>query len=72
MHFGIRRLKEDIIVRKEPRVAIIPTAKLAITRLYVAEIRHSQLQRYIVIVEIPQCVTINREHSVFTDDPLHV
>src|SRR5580765_4662931 len=65
VHFGIRRVEEDIVMRKEPRVPIVPTAKLPVPSLYVAEIRLRQLHCYIVIVEIPERVTIDRKERVF-------
>ena len=61
VHFGIRRLEEDIVVRKEPGVAIVPAAKLRVASLDVAEIRLRQLHGYVVIVEIPERVTIDRK-----------
>src|SRR4029450_1128571 len=72
VHFWIRRLEEDIIVRKEPRVAIIPSAKLGVPGVYVAEIRLRQLHRDVVIVEIPERVTIDRKHTVFVERPFEV
>src|SRR6516165_6485676 len=67
VHFGIRRVEKHIVVRKESRVAIIPTAKFGIASLDVAEVRLRQLHCYVVIVEIPECVTINREGRVFAN-----
>src|SRR6476646_5491586 len=72
VHFGIRRLKEDIAVRKEPGVAIVPAAKLGVASLDVAEIRLRQLHCYIVIVEIPERVTIDRKKRVFAHSSFDV
>src|SRR5438046_1573800 len=72
VHFRIRRFKEDVVMRKERGVAIIPTAKLGIACLDVAEIRLRQLHRYVVIVEIPECVTIDRKHAVLVESSLKV
>src|SRR4030095_3927762 len=72
VHFWIRRFKKDVIVRKKTRVAIIPTAKLRVASLDVAEIRLRQLHGYIVIVEIPERVTIDRKHAVFVQSSLEV
>ena len=72
MHFGIRRLKEDIVVREESGVAIVPAAKLRVASLDVAEIRLRQLHGYVVIVEIPERVTIDRKHAVFVESSLEV
>src|SRR6476661_482093 len=65
VHLRIRRVEEDIVMRKEPGVAIVPTAKLRVPSLDVAEIRLRQLHGYIVIVEIPERVTIDRKKRVF-------
>src|SRR4051812_3583056 len=72
VHFGIRRIEKHIVVRKESAVAVIPTAKLGVTSLEVAEIGFGELKRYVVIVEIPECVTSDRELSVFADSSLQV
>src|SRR5258705_2959116 len=72
VHFGIRRLEEDIIVREEPRVAIIPAAKLGVASLDVAKIRLRQLHGYVVIVDIPKRVTIDRKERVFAHGSLDV
>src|SRR3954469_8784390 len=72
VHFGIRRVEEDIIVREETGVAIVPAAKLGVASLDVAEIRLRQLHGYVVIVEIPERVTINRKERVFAHGPLEV
>src|SRR4051812_24840892 len=65
VHLGIRRLEEDIGVRKETAVAVIPTAKLRVASLDVAKIRLRQLHGYVVIIEIPERVTIDRKDAVF-------
>src|SRR5262245_705791 len=67
MHFGISRVEEDIIVRKKSPVAVIPTPKLSVPSLDVAEIGLRQLHGYVVIVEIPERVTIDRKERVFSD-----
>src|SRR5438874_9244946 len=72
VHFGIRRVEEDIVVRKEPGIAIVPTAKLRVASLYVAEIRLRQLHGYIVIVDIPERVTIDGKERVFAHSPFKV
>src|SRR5436305_8300239 len=72
VHFGIRRIEKHIIVRKEPAIAVIPTAKLCVTSLEVAKVGFGQLERYVVIVEIPKRVTSERELSVFADSSLQV
>src|SRR5882757_5035902 len=72
VHLGIRRLEEDIVVRKEPGVAIVPTAKLRVASLDVAEIRLRQLHRDVVIVDIPQRVTIDRKDAVFVESSFKV
>ena len=72
MHFGIGRIEKDIIVRKEPRIPVIPTAKLRVARLYVAEVRLRQLHRDVVIVDIPERVTIDRKQAVFVESSLKV
>src|SRR5947207_3144531 len=72
VHFGIGRLKKHIVVRKEPAVTIVPTAKLGVASLDVPEIRFRQLHRDIVIVEIPERVTIDRKYAVFVESSLKV
>src|SRR5439155_13706871 len=72
VHFGIRRLEKYIVVRKEPAVAIIPTAEFGKTSLDVAEVGFRQLHPYVVIVEIPERVTIDREQAVFVKSSLKV
>ena len=72
VHFGIRRVEEDIVVREEPGVAIVPAAKLRVASLDVAEIRLRQLHGYVVIVEIPERVTIDRKERVFAHGPFKV
>src|SRR5438067_2387754 len=72
VHFGIGRVEKNIIVRKEPGVAIVPAAKFLVTGLYVAEIRLRQLQRYIVVVEVPKSMTIQRKLRVFANSSLQV
>src|SRR5690349_8871056 len=72
VHFRIRRFKEDIVVREEPGIAIVPAAKLGVASLDVAEIRLRQLHCYVVIVEIPKRVTIDRKERVFADGSLKV
>src|SRR4029077_2711697 len=72
VHFGIRRLKEDIVVREESGVAIVPAAKLGVASLDVAEIRLRQLHCDVVIVEVPERVTINRKERIFTHGPFKV
>src|SRR6476661_6212415 len=72
VHFGIRRVEEDVVMRKEPGVAIVPTAKLRVPSLDVAEIWLRQLHGYVVIVEIPECVTVNRKERIFADGPFKV
>ena len=72
VHLGIRRLEEDIVVREEPGVAIIPAAKLRVASLDVAEIRLRQLHGYVVIVEIPERVTIDGKERVFAHGSLDV
>jgi hypothetical protein len=61
--------------RREPRaamwgkkssVAIIPTSKFGKTGFDITEIRLRQLQRDVVIVEIPKGVAINRKQAVLT------
>src|SRR5438034_579463 len=66
VHFGIWRVEEDIVVRAEPGVAIVPTPKLRVASLDVAEIRLRKLHGYVVIVEIPERMTIDRKKRVFT------
>src|SRR5438046_8232260 len=66
VHFGIRGIEEDIVVREEPCVAIVPVAKLGVASLNVAEIRLRQLHSDVVIVEIPERVTVDRKEHVFT------
>src|SRR5262249_44896862 len=70
VHFGIRWIEKDVVVRKEAAIAVVPTSKLRIARLDVAEIRLCQLHRYVVIVEIPERMTIEREESVFAHGSL--
>ena len=72
VHFGIRRLEKYIVVREEPAVAIIPTAEFGKTSLDVAEVGFRQLHPYVVIVEIPERVTIDREQAVFVKSSLKV
>src|SRR5882724_12132880 len=72
VHFGIRRLEEDIVVREEPGVAIIPAAKLSVASLYVAEIRLRQLHGYVVVIEVPERVTIDGKERVFAHSSLDV
>src|SRR6267142_863215 len=72
VHFGIRRLEEDIVVRKEPGVAIIPAAKFRVASLDVAEIGLRQLHGYVVIVDIPERVTIDGKERVFAHSSLDV
>ena len=59
-------------MRKEPAVAIVPTAELGITGLDVTEIRLRQLHGYVVIVEIPDRVTVDRKHAVLVESSLEV
>ena len=59
VHFRKRWWKEHVIVRKEPPISIVPTAKLSKASLDVAEVRLRQLHSDIVIVEIPERVTID-------------
>src|SRR5206468_3685769 len=61
-----------VIVRKKPGVTIVPSAKLRVPGLDVAEVRLRQLHRYIVIVEVPERVTIDREQSIFVERPFEV
>src|SRR5947207_7121832 len=70
VHFGIRRLEEDIVVREEPGVAIVPTAKLRVASLDVAEIRLCQLHGHVVIDEIPERMTIDGKERVFAHGSL--
>src|SRR5882762_9242841 len=72
VHLRIRRIKENIVVREEPRVAIVPTAKLRVASLDVADIRLRQLHGYVVIVEIPERVTIDGKERVFAHGSLDV
>ena len=72
MHFGIGRVEKHIVVRKEPAVAIIPAAKFRVASLYVAEIRFRQLHGHVVIVEIPERVTIDRKYAVFVESSFKV
>src|SRR3954470_23695805 len=72
VHFGIRWFEEDIIVREEPGVAIVPAAKLGEASLDVTEIRLRQLHGYVVIVDIPERVTIDRKERVFAHAPFKV
>ena len=72
MHFWIRRFKKDIVVREESGVAIVPAAKLRVASLDVAEIRLRQLHGYIVIVEIPERVTVDRKERVLAHGSLKV
>src|SRR6266403_717301 len=72
VHLGIRRLEEDIGGREGPGVAIIPAAKLRVASLDVAEIRLRQLHGYVVIVDIPKRVTIDRKERVFAHGSLDV
>src|SRR5215469_16664253 len=67
VHFGIGGIEKHIVVREEPAVAVIPTAKLGVASLDVAEVRLRQLHGYVVIVEIPERVTTNREGRVFAN-----
>src|SRR5947208_12442239 len=72
VHFGIRRIEKHIVVRKEPAIAVIPTAKLGVTTLEVAEIGFCELERYVVIVEIAEFVTSDRKLTVFAESTLQV
>src|SRR4029453_15499593 len=72
VHFRIGRFKEDIVMRKEPGVAIVPAANLGVARLDIAEIRLHQLYGYVVIVEIPERVTIDRKEAVFVESSFKV
>src|SRR5262245_37602443 len=72
VHFWIRRLEENIVVREESAVAVVPSAELGIASLDVAEIRLRQLDCYVVIVEIPERVTIERKEGVFAHGSLDV
>src|ERR1051326_8558844 len=72
MHFRIWRLEEDVIVREKAAVTVIPTSKLSVASLDVAEIRLRQLDCYIVIVQIPEGVTIERKEDVFAHGSLDV
>src|SRR5262252_2203753 len=72
VHFWIRRLEEDVVVRKETAVAVVPSPKLGVTSLDVAEIRLRQLDCYVVIVEIPERVAIDRKERIFAHCPFEV
>src|SRR5205823_10639902 len=72
VHFGVGRVEKHVIVRKKPGVTIVPSAKLRVPGLDVAEVRLRQLHRYIVIVEVPERVTIDREQSIFVESPFEV
>src|SRR5690242_2441788 len=72
VHFRIRRIEKDVIVRKEPAVAIVPTPKLGVASFDVAEVRFRQLHRKIVVVEIPERMTINRKYAVFVECSLEM
>src|SRR5256885_400644 len=72
VHFGVRRVKKHIVRRKNPAAAVIPTAKLCVASLDVAEVGFRELERYVVIVEIPERVTIDRKLRVFADSSLQV
>src|SRR6476661_9079953 len=72
VHFGIRRFEEDIIVREESGVAIVPAAELGVASLDVAEIRLRQLHGYVVIIEIPERVTVDGKERIFTHGPFKV
>src|SRR5215813_3678674 len=72
MHLGIRRIEEDIVMWKETAVAVVPTSKLRVARLDVAEIRFRQLHVYVVIVEVEQSMAIEREKDVFAHRSLEM
>src|SRR5215510_1477141 len=72
VHFWIRRLEENIVVREESAVAVVPTSKLGVTSLDVAEIRLRQMQFYVVIVEIPERVTVERKEDILAHGSLDV
>jgi hypothetical protein len=72
VHLRVRWLEEHIVVRKETAIPIVPTSKLCVTSLDVAEIRFRQLHCYVIIVEIPQRVTIERKEDVFAHGSLHM
>ena len=59
--------KKYIIVRKESAVPVVPTAKFGKTGLDVTKFRLRQLHLYVVIVGIPDRVTINRKDGVFAN-----
>src|SRR6476620_2563626 len=72
VHFGVRRVEKNIVVREESPVAVVPTAKLGVASLDVAEIRFRQLHCDVVIVEIPERMTIDRKERVFAHRSLKV
>src|SRR6266542_3619340 len=59
-------------MRKEAAVPIIPTAKFGKTSLDVTELWLRQLQCYVVIVEIPQGVAVERKQAIFVKSLLKV
>src|SRR5205823_6603244 len=61
-----------IVVRKEPGIPVIPTAKFGVASFDVAEVRFRQLHRYVVIIEIPERVTVDRKYAVFVEGSLEV
>src|SRR6476659_1037981 len=66
MHFGIGwREKRAAIVRKEPAVPVVPTAKFGKASLNVTELWLRQLHLYVVIVGVPDCVTVNGKGRIF-------
>jgi hypothetical protein len=66
MHFGIGwREKRAAIVRKEPAVPVVPTAKFGETSLNVTELFLRQFHLNVVIVGVPDCVAINCKGRVF-------
>jgi hypothetical protein len=72
VHFGKWWFKEDVIVWKESAVSVIPTAELSKTSFDIAELWLRQLQRYVVIVGIPDRVAVDRKQAVFAQRPLKV
>jgi len=68
VHFGKRwREKRAAIVRKESAVPVVPTAKFRKAGLDVTKLWLRQLHFYVVIVDVPDGVTIHREGGVFAN-----
>src|ERR1700745_2681744 len=73
MHFGNRwREPGATLCGQKSPVAIVPTPKFTETRLDVTEIWLRQLELYVVIVGIPNCVAVHRKQAILTNRPLIV